>query len=219
MLKQMSAVSAAASDASPPAAPKPADLKIILLGDSAVGKSKLMERFLLSSYSQNTSSTYALTLYKYPMTHPTTGAKMTVDFFDTAGQERFFSMHPTYYFGAHACLLCFDVTRKITYKNLEKWHKELVQYRPSIPVLLIANKIDQDPSMVKREFKFAKENNMELFFVSASDGTNVVKAFKQAINRALAFKESGAGGDFMDEVMDLLNDKELFAQSNATQAS
>jgi Rab-like protein 2 len=107
---------------------QPADIKIILLGDSAVGKSKLMERFLLNDYVPHQSSTYALTLYRY--THSDEqNKKVEVDFWDTAGQERFQSMHPSYYHGAHCCILVFDITRKITYKNLETWYNELVTHR------------------------------------------------------------------------------------------
>jgi len=64
------------------------------------------------------------------------------DFWDTAGQERFSSMHPSYYHDAHACILVFDATRKVTYKNLNNWYQELRQYRPNIPCFLVANKID-----------------------------------------------------------------------------
>ena len=101
----------------------PADLKVILLGDSAVGKSKLVERFLMGDYHPRQLSTYALTLFRH--TADVNGQDVQVDFWDTAGQERFSSMHPSYYFGAHACILAFDVTRKITYKNLNAWYKEL----------------------------------------------------------------------------------------------
>ena len=51
-------------------------------------------------------------------------------------------MHPTYYHQAHACVLVFDVTRKVTYKNLSTWYKELRHNRPEIPCILVANKID-----------------------------------------------------------------------------
>ena len=61
----------------------PADLKIILLGDSAVGKSKLMERFLLNDYETHQDSTYALTLYRYVSV--INGNNINVDFWDTAG--------------------------------------------------------------------------------------------------------------------------------------
>ena len=96
----------------------PADLKIILLGDSAVGKSKLVERFLLDDYEERTSSTYALTMYRH--THEIDGVEYKVDLWDTAGQEVFDPLHDSYYFGAHACMLVFDTTRKITYQNLKK---------------------------------------------------------------------------------------------------
>jgi len=61
---------------------------------------------------------------------------------DTAGQERFNSMHPSYYYRAHACILVFDVTRKVTYQHLQEWYDELMQYRPGLPTLVVANKID-----------------------------------------------------------------------------
>ena len=61
---------------------------------------------------------------------------------DTAGQERFNSMHPSYYYRAHACILVFDVTRKATYQHMQQWHSELMQYRPGLPTLVVANKID-----------------------------------------------------------------------------
>ncbi|KAI9140955.1 RTW putative [Paraphysoderma sedebokerense] len=185
---------------------QPADLKIILLGDSAVGKSKLIERFLLDNYLPNTSSTYALALYRYQTSHPISNDPILIDFYDTAGQERFQSMHASYYYGAHCCLLCFDVTRKITYKNLDNWYQELKRFRPNIPVLLVANKIDQDPRMAKKTFAFAETNKLPISFVSASDGTNVVKTFKHAISVALEYKDDGSKGDFLEEVMQLLND-------------
>ena len=101
----------------------PADLKIILLGDSAVGKSKLVDRFLLEDYEERTSSTYALTMYRH--NHEIDGEDYKIDIWDTAGQEVFDTLHDSYYFGAHACMLVFDANRKPTYSNLKKWYKEM----------------------------------------------------------------------------------------------
>ncbi|XP_070544575.1 rab-like protein 2A [Ptychodera flava] len=172
-------------------------VKVICLGDSAVGKSKLVERFLMDGYQPQQLSTYALTLFRYNTT--VDGKEVAVDFWDTAGQERFSSMHPSYYHQAHCCILVFDTTRKITYKNLPNWYKELREYRPSIPCVCAANKIDVDYNITKKNFNFAKKHNMDFYFVSASDGTNVVKLFRQAIKLAVAYKENST--DFMDEVM------------------
>jgi Rab-like protein 2 len=109
---------------------KQCDIKIILLGDSAVGKSKLMDRYLLDNYVPHQNSTFALTLYRHICKNPLVPTEtLEIDFWDTAGQERFLSMHPSYYHGAHCCILVFDVTRKVTYKNLEIWYQELVTNR------------------------------------------------------------------------------------------
>ncbi|KAL1529600.1 hypothetical protein AB1Y20_000547 [Prymnesium parvum] len=178
-------------------------IKIILLGDSAVGKSKLIERFLMNDYQPRQLSTYALTLFRYDA--EINGEKVAVDFWDTAGQERFNSMHPAYYHMAHACVMCFDVTRKQTYKNLPVWYKELRDYRAGIPVVCIANKIDVDAKVTQKEFAFPKKHNMEFFYCSASDGTNVVSAFETAIEMAYKYSQQPSD-DFVDQVMGLIND-------------
>lgn len=67
-----------------------------------------------------------------------------LDFWDTAGQEAFNRMHPSYYYRSHCCILVFDVTRKITYQHLSDWYKELREHCENIPCVLVANKIDVD---------------------------------------------------------------------------
>ncbi|KXS20732.1 P-loop containing nucleoside triphosphate hydrolase protein [Gonapodya prolifera JEL478] len=219
-------------------AERPADVKIILLGDSAVGKSKLIERFLLSNYSPQQHSTYALTLYRHTVPHPADSSRqLTVEWWDTAGQERFQALHPSYYHRAHACLLVFDLTRKVTYKNLEAWYSELTKYRSDkIPVVVVANKVDAEPDRAQKSFAFVdrrkrcRDEDLPLFCVSASDGTNVVAAFQEAIRRAVNFKESSSSisclprtsssqprstvqpesnqADFVDEVLRFIEEEE-----------
>jgi len=175
-----------------------ADLKVILLGDSAVGKSKLVERFLMNDYEPRQLSTYALTVFRYNA--EIDSKKVSVDFWDTAGQERFSSMHPSYYHRAHACILVFDATRKVTYQNLSEWFKELQQYRKGIPTLLVCNKIDVNYAVTKKSFAFPEKHNLPFYFCSAADGTNVVKTFMDAIGAALKFKNEPSQ-DFMEEVL------------------
>jgi Rab-like protein 2 len=69
----------------------------------------------------------------------------------------------------------FDVTRKVTYTNLAEWYKELRVYCENIPVICVANKIDVDENVTKKAFAFPKKHNLPFYFVSAADGTNVVK--------------------------------------------
>ncbi|XP_061060695.1 rab-like protein 2B isoform X3 [Eubalaena glacialis] len=191
------------------------NVKIICLGDSAVGKSKLMERFLMDGFQPQQLSTYALTLYKHTAT--VDGKTVLVDFWDTAGQERFQSMHASYYHKAHACIMVFDVQRKITYKNLSTWYTELREFRPEIPCIVVANKIDDRPmsyllstadiKMTQKSFNFARKFSLPLYFVSAADGTNVVKLFSDAIRLAVSYKQNSR--DFMDEVLQELENVSL----------
>lgn len=159
----------------------------------------------MDGYKPQQLSTYALTLFNHKA--QVDGKTVSVDFWDTAGQERFNSMHPSYYHQAQACILVFDCTRKITYKNLSEWLKDLRQYRPEIPCLCAANKIDEDMEMTKKQFAFAKKHKMPFYFVSAADGTNVVKMFKDSIRAAMDYKHNST--DFMDEVMKELENFEL----------
>eukprot|EP00038_Savillea_parva_P010859 m.193308 g.193308 ORF g.193308 m.193308 type:complete len:211 (-) comp18894_c0_seq1:148-780(-) len=187
-------------------------VKIICLGDSMVGKSKLVERFLMDDYEPQVDSTYALTLFRYKA--KVDEKDVVVDFWDTAGQERFNEMHPSYYHQAHACLLVFDVTRKITYKHLTTWLKELREYREKIPCIVVANKIDMDYSVTQKSFGFAKKNGMPFYFVSAADGTNVVEVFQELIKMGLHYKENS--DDFVDQVMALLAEGDLEDSAAAT---
>lgn len=175
-------------------------VKIIMLGDSAVGKSKLMERFLLDQYQPHQHSTYAVNLFRH--TCQVNGHNVLVDFWDTAGQEVFKSMHPSYYHQAHGCILVFDATRKVTYKGLAGWYKELRENRPMIPAVCAVNKIDENEDVTTRTFAFAGKNGMPLYYVSASRGTNVVKLFQDTIEKALAYKLDPT--DEMDHILEEL---------------
>ncbi|XP_073508705.1 rab-like protein 2B [Phyllobates terribilis] len=188
------------------------NVKIICLGDSAVGKSKLMERFLMDGFRPQQLSTFALTLYKYTTT--VDDKTILVDFWDTAGQERFQSMHASYYHKAHACIMVFDVQRKVTYKNLSNWYQELREYRPEIPCIVVANKIDADQRVTQKGFNFAKKHSLPFYFVSAADGTNVVKLFSDAIRLAVSYKQNSR--DFLDEVMRELENFELEKPEDAS---
>ncbi|THD19793.1 Rab protein 2A [Fasciola hepatica] len=107
-----------------------------------------------------------------------------------------------------------EYTRFLLPSSTCLWYEELRQYRPDIPCLCLANKIDGkwnniriipsvvDSSVTNKTFKFPSENKMALYFVSASDGTNVVRAFDDAIRAALAYKETTC--DIMDHIMEEL---------------
>lgn len=155
----------------------------------------------MDGYKPQQLSTYALTLFRYPTR--VENESIIVDFWDTAGQEMFQSMHPSYYHQAHACIMVFDATRKVTYKNLAIWYQELREYRPHIPVLCAANKIDTNMEVTQKTFAFPQKHNIPLYYVSASDGTNVVKLFRDAIHLAVKYKKNPS--DLTDQIMEELD--------------
>ncbi|KAH0785414.1 Ras family protein [Histomonas meleagridis] len=177
-----------------------ADLKLVLLGDSAVGKTKLVERFLLKEYNPVNNSTYALTLYEH---HENLGGKdILVSIWDTAGQERFESIHPAFFYGAHAAILVFDATRKETYQHLEEWNQQLVSQRNQIPVIVVANKMDLNPSITRKQFKWPAAHKYPLYYTSAAKGANVVPAFQEAIH--LGWTHKNNPDDVMGVICELL---------------
>ncbi|XP_047406317.1 rab-like protein 2B isoform X7 [Sciurus carolinensis] len=105
-----------------------------------------------------------------------------------------------------SCPLVFDVQRKVTYKNLSTWYAELREFRPEIPCIVVANKID-DINVTQKNFNFARKFSLPLYFVSAADGTNVVKLFNDAIRLAVSYKQNSQ--DFMDEVLQELENFKL----------
>ena len=182
-----------------------ADLKMIIIGDTACGKSKLVERFLLDDYQQRQLSTYALTMYRH--TSKFEGRDYAIDIWDTAGQEQYSAIHPSYYFAADCCILVFDVTRKSTYQNIKNWYSAMRQQCGQIPTVLVANKIDLKPEMTKKKFQFAVKNDLPLFFTSAADGTNVVKVFKEILGLSVEHKRSGKTSNFIQDVLEAIEDK------------
>ncbi|XP_022374895.1 rab-like protein 2B isoform X7 [Enhydra lutris kenyoni] len=108
---------------------------------------------------------------------------------------------------ARQSLWVFDVQRKVTYKNLSTWYTELREFRPEIPCIVVANKIDADVKMTQKSFNFARKFSLPLYFVSAADGTNVVKLFNDAIRLAVSYKHNSQ--DFMDEVLQELENFDL----------
>ncbi|CAG0924330.1 unnamed protein product, partial [Notodromas monacha] len=161
---------------------------------------KLVERYLMDGFQPQQLSTYALTLYRHRTV--VDGEKVLIDFWDTAGQEIFQSMHASYYYQAHACILVFDATRKVTYKNLTNWYQEMRQYRPEIPCVCAVNKIDTNMEVTEKTFNFTEKHKVPMYYVSASNGTNVVKLFTDAISMAMKYKKNPT--DFTDLVLDEL---------------
>ena len=115
--------------------------KIVLIGDSGVGKTNLLGRYLKKEYKEETKATVGVEFgeKKYELN----GLKIKAQIWDTAGQERYKAITSMYYKGAKGALIVFDLSSKNTFQNVEKWYNEIKKTAdPNINLILIGNKRD-----------------------------------------------------------------------------
>ena len=164
--------------------------KFLLVGDSGVGKSNILSRYVNGEFDLNTKSTLGVEFSTRTVTSSDFVARIQI--WDTAGQERYRAITTAYYRGAHCVMLVYDITKKSTFDNIGKWLKEVNDKCADNPKLvLIGNMCDLSHS---REVSFdegknfAEENNLFFLELSALNGTNVDLAFDIMINEIYASK-------------------------------
>ncbi len=157
--------------------------KIVLIGDSGVGKTNLLARYLKKEYKEETKATVGVEFgeKKYELS----GLKIKAQIWDTAGQERYKAITSMYYKGAKGALIVFDLSSKNTFQNVEKWYNEIKKTAdPNINLILIGNKSDlKDKRQISTEEgeNKAKEMNVAYLETSALNCDNVDKAFDALI--------------------------------------
>ncbi len=164
-------------------------LKIVLIGDSGVGKTNLLSRFTKNSFDENTRNTIGVDFSSFDM--DVNGKKVKTQFWDTAGQEKYRAIATAYYKNAHGAIIVYDVTRQETFKNVEKWLKELRENgESSMRIIVIGNKSDLDEHrQVSSEEGTKFSQAMGLFFLETSAKTNpeegVNKAFRILVEEVI----------------------------------
>jgi len=171
-------------------------LKVILLGNSGVGKTSLLERYITNKFSMM----YKATIGADFMTKEVeleNHKLVTLQLWDTAGQERFQSLGTHFYRGADCCILVYDVSIRESFDDLELWRKEFLIHAgiddrdaDSYPFVLIGNKVDKENERAvlykTAEQWCEKHGNVPYVETSAKDATNVQQAFYCATELALA---------------------------------
>jgi len=153
--------------------------KIVIIGDSGVGKTNLIGRYLKNEYKEDSKATVGVEFgeKKYEIN----GLKIKAQIWDTAGQERYRAITSMYYKGAKGGLIVFDLSSKSTFQNVEKWFNEIKKTAdPTINLILIGNKSDlKDKRQISTEEgeNKAKEMNVAYLETSALNADNVDKAF------------------------------------------
>mmetsp|Transcript_12647 Transcript_12647/g.38709 ORF Transcript_12647/g.38709 Transcript_12647/m.38709 type:complete len:209 (-) Transcript_12647:104-730(-) len=153
--------------------------KLLLIGDSSVGKSCLLLRFSDGSFNESQMSTIGVD-FKI-RTLELDGRTFKLQIWDTAGQERFRTIAAAYYRGAHGIIIVYDVTNQQSFDNVEMWLSEVNKYGSGeVNKLLVGNKSDLKSKRVvdtEKGREFAESNGMKFLETSAKTAENVEEAF------------------------------------------
>jgi len=160
-------------------------IKVVLLGDSGVGKTSIAKRLTNNSYSNITESTIGASYFSCNLNN-----KYNLDIWDTAGQERYKSLAPMYYRGADIAYIVYDITNIESYNTLRMWASEVKQNSECQEIVIIGNKIDLEYSQSKINKydvkEFSTKNKYHFYEVSAKTGENINNTF---VNTAKLIKK------------------------------
>jgi GTP-binding nuclear protein Ran len=110
--------------------------------------------------------------------YPQNLGEIQFDVWDTAGQEKFGGLRDGYYINGQCGIIMFDVTSRITYKNVPNWHRDLVRVCENIPIVLTGNKVDVKERKVKaKTITFHRKKNLQYYDISAKSNYNFEKPF------------------------------------------
>ena len=153
-------------------------IKLIIIGDSGVGKTCFLLRFADDNFTTSHISTIGID-FKI-RTINVDGKNIKLQIWDTAGQERFRTITQTYYKGAMGVVLAYDCTNEQSFNNIKNWMKQIEAHAsPDVAKILIGNKCDREDKKVTTEegAELARSYGIEFFETSAKTGDNVSEAF------------------------------------------
>ena len=152
-------------------------LKIIIIGDTSVGKTNFLFRFIDGKFNQIYQPTIGIDYKSIIRVLPKTRKKVKIQFWDTAGQERYKSLNKIYFQRVQGIILMYDITKRESFENLDSWRNLIFDNVDNIPVALIGNKLDiaDEKRIVEVEEgkSFADENGFLFYETSALNGKNV----------------------------------------------
>ncbi|XP_068778517.1 ras-related protein Rab-25 isoform X2 [Struthio camelus] len=157
--------------------------KVVLIGESGVGKTNLLSRFTRNEFNHDSRTTIGVEFSTRTVLVGDAAVKAQI--WDTAGLERYRAITSAYYRGAAGALVVFDVTKHQTYEAVERWLKELYEHAEAgVVVMLVGNKTDLAPArqVPAEEAKtFAEASGLLFAETSALDSTNVEQAFEAVL--------------------------------------
>ena len=181
--------------------------KIIIVGDSGVGKSNILGRYINNEFKQDTKSTVGVEFASKKVKVNDINIKLQI--WDTAGQERYRSITSAYYKGSKGCFIVYDITSSQSFENIEKWYEEISKTGDkSLSIILIGNKCDlEDERKVTIEMgeNKARDINCPFFETSALNNIRIEEVFqKMAENIYNRFKNEKNQDDDDDDDYDIV---------------
>lgn len=153
-----------------------AEYKIVLVGDGGVGKTTFVKRHQTGEFEKKYIATQGVDVSS--IVFYTNHGPIKLNLWDTAGQEKLGGLREGYYIGANGAIIMFDVTSRVTYKNVPKWYKDLTRIVENIPIVLVGNKVDQKDRRVRaRQITFHRKRSLQYYDISAKSNYQYEKPF------------------------------------------
>ncbi|KAI7688150.1 hypothetical protein SSS_00897 [Sarcoptes scabiei] len=141
--------------------------KCLLVGDGGTGKTTFVKRHLTGEFEKKYVATLGVEVH--PLVFHTNRGPIKFNVWDTAGQEKFGGLRDGYYIKGECAIIMFDVTTRVTYKNVPNWHRDLVRVCENIPIVLCGNKVDVKDRKVKaKAIVFHRKKNLQVCFFEVS---------------------------------------------------
>jgi len=150
--------------------------KCVLVGDGGCGKTTFVKRHMTGEFEKRYVSTLGVEVH--PLIFHTNRGAIRFNVWDTAGQEKFGCLRDGYYIQGQCALIMFDVTSRVTYKNVPTWHRDLVRICENIPIVLCGNKVDsKNRKLMAKSIVFHRKKNLQYYDISAKSNYNFEKPF------------------------------------------
>lgn len=157
--------------------------KIVIVGDSGVGKSNILSRFTLNEFHNNSKATVGVELQT--KVYSIDGKLIKIQLWDTAGQERYKSITSAYFKGSKGAMIVYDITKQDSFESVDKWFQQVKEFGDDECVIIqVGNKCDLKQNRkvdIEHAKERAKQKNVFFMETSAADSTNIDSAFKTLI--------------------------------------
>ena len=182
--------------------------KIIIIGDTCVGKSNILSRYLKDEFREDSKSTVGVELGSKFLKVKGVGTKLQI--WDTAGQERYRSITSSYFKGSHGCFIVYDITNETSFEDVNKWYEQAQkESSKEVSIILVGNKCD-----LENERKVSKEKgeekaralNCPFFETSALSKLKIDDIFNEMVNNI--FDRTGGPKNDDDDDIEIVNEND-----------